>query len=103
MKKFIKGNLVSVVEDDDRRIADYRKGGWKEEAIKATAPADAADQTLDKAMKDVTASEPAKSGKKKGKEMTPPNKKVNDAIKANTTAITESEAVDDGLTPQEGE
>jgi hypothetical protein len=92
MKKFTKGKLTSIVEDDDRRIADYRKNGWKEETVKAAA-LDAADKTLRKSIKD------AKGAGKTGAT----DKKVNDAIKANTAAATEGEAVDDGLTSKEGE
>ena len=29
MKEFTKGALVTVVEDNDRRIADYKANGWK--------------------------------------------------------------------------
>jgi hypothetical protein len=98
MKKFTKGTLTTLVEDDDRRIAGYRANGWKEEAIKPTVPTDAADKTLAKSIKDANASEPRKGGKK----ASATDKKVNAAIKANTAAAAESEAVDDGLTSKEG-
>ena len=32
MRKFTKGSLETVVEDDDRRIVQYLANGWKEEA-----------------------------------------------------------------------
>lgn len=99
MKRFIKGTLETVVEDDDRRIPAYLANGWTEAEL-TKKPQDEADQQLDKAMTDVEESEGAAdngSGSKK------PTKKVNDAIEANAAAAAESEAVDDGLLKKKGE
>lgn len=98
MKKFTKGALETIVDDDDRRIPEYLANGWKEAPL-PKKPQDAADEQLDKAMTDVENSEGG--GTKKGSKK--PAKKVNDAIKANTAAAAESEAVDDGLIKKEGE
>lgn len=100
MKKFTKGTLTTIVEDDDRRIPDYKAAGWKEAAIEPL-PTDAADETLAKAMSDVDDSQPAKD-KKSRKGANAPDKKVNEAIKANTAAVAEGEVIDDGLIAQEG-
>lgn len=91
MKKFIKGTLSTIVEDDDRRIADYRASGWTEDEIIPAVPT-AADKKLAKAIKDANDSEPGKKKKNAA-----PDKKVNDAIKANNAASAEIDAVDDGL------
>lgn len=105
MRKFVKGKLETVVEDNDRRIPDYLANGWKETTPKA--PTDEGEKSAtDKALQDVVNSEggnePPKGKGKGGKAGKPdkPNEndqKVNDAINANSTAAAESEAVDDGL------
>ena len=98
MKKFVKGDLETIVEDNDRRIPAYIAHGWKETELPEKT-LDECDKQLNKAIDDVVESEgtPSKKNRKK------PTKKVNDAIKATTTAATESEAVDDGLLKKEGE
>ena len=97
MKKFTKGALVSIVEDDDSRIPGYKAEGWKEEKYegKAKKPNEQ-EKLLEGALSDANDSEPAKGGKKQKAGAT--DKKVNAAIKAKATAAAESEAVDDGLT-----
>lgn len=95
MKTFTKGNLTTVVDDDDRRIPDYMANGWKETAT-AEKPKDDADERMAKAIADANASESkAKNGKKSKNTAT--DKKVNDAVAATAQAAAESEAVDDGL------
>ncbi len=100
MKTFVKGKLKTVVEDNDRRIPQYLASGWKEEG---TTPKqqDDADKRTGKAIDDVNASEDEKKGKGKGKAAAP-DQKVNDAIKANANAASESEEVDDGLLKKGG-
>lgn len=99
MKKFIKGNLETYVEDDDRRTTAYLENGWVEvEYLKKQQ--DEADKQLDKAMTEVEESEGRRTRKGGSRK---PTKKVNDAIKATTAAAAESEAVDDGLLKKEGE
>lgn len=93
MRKFTKGGIESIVDDNDSRIPAYLANGWKEEAVKAK-PTDVADAQTDKALADVAKSEGKTNGKGKGKTT---GKKVNDAIKANSTASAEAEPVDDGL------
>jgi len=100
MKTFTKGNLTTVVDDDDRRISAYLANGWEETAT-AEKPKDDADKRTAKAIDDANASESKskdKGGKKgkKGKNAAP-DKKVNDAIAAAKTAEIESDTVDDGL------
>lgn len=92
MREFKKGALITVVDDDDRRIPEYLASGWKETTL-TEKPKDDADKRKEKAMDDVNKSE----GKSNGKKTTASDKKINDAIKANETAATESEEVDDGL------
>ena len=99
MKRFIKGTLETVVDDNDHRISEYLANGWKEAPI-VKKPQDAADSQLEKAMLDIENSEEM-ADKKKG--VKKPAKKVNDTITANTAAAAESEAVDDGLLKKEGE
>lgn len=98
MKTFTKGNLTTVVDDDDFRIAEYEANGWKETET-ADKPKDEADTRIANAIDAANASEAnnkkGKSGKK-GKAAAP-DKKVNDAVAATATAAAESEAVDDGL------
>lgn len=96
MKMFAKGTLTTLVEDDDRRIADYRASGWKEVEIVSVAPTTAADKKLAKAIKDACDSEPVKAKKKAASD-----KKVNDAINANNAASLEGDPVDDGLISEE--
>lgn len=89
MKTFTKGNLTTVVDDDDRRIPAYLASGWKETET-AEKPKDDADKRTEKAIDDANASE------SKGKNAAP-DKKVNDAIAAAKTAEAELDTVDDGL------
>ncbi len=84
MKTFTKGNLTTVVDDDDRRIPAYLASGWKET------------ETAEKPKDDANASESKGKGGKKGKNAAP-DKKVNDAIAAAKTAEAELDTVDDGL------
>ena len=108
MKEFTKGALVTVVEDNDRRIADYKANGWKERPL-TPKPQDDADKRIDAAMQEASDSESKSDAKAKGKKdkskKTAPDKKVNDAVEATKNAAEESEAVDDGLltTASEGE
>ena len=95
MKEFTKGALVTVVEDNDRRIADYKSNGWKERPL-TPKPQDDADKRIDAAMQEASDSESKSDTKDKGKK-TAPDKKVNDAVEATKNASEESEAVDDGL------
>ena len=92
MKTFIKGNLTTVVDDDDRRIPAYLANGWKETDT-AEKPKDDADKRTEKAIDDANASE----SKGKGGKNAAPDKKVNDAIAAAKTAEAELDTVDDGL------
>lgn len=100
MKEFTKGALVTVVEDNDRRIADYKANGWKERPL-TPKPQDDADKRNDAAMQEASDSESKSDAKGKGKKdkskKTAPDKKVNDAVEATKNAAEESEAVDDGL------
>ncbi len=97
MKTFTKGSLMTVVDDDDFRIDEYKANGWKETKT-ADKPKDEADTRIADAIDAANASEADKKGKdgKKGKAAAP-DKKVNDAVAATATAAAESEAVDDGL------
>lgn len=95
MKRFIKGDIETVVDDNDPRIPSYLTNGWKEAELKPREQ-DKGDEQIEKAINDVVESEGAKTKKQSKK----PTKKVNDAIEANTTAATESEVVDDGLIKQ---
>ena len=100
MKEYTKGALVTVVEDNDRRIADYKANGWKERPL-TPKPQDDADKRIDAAMQEASDSESKSDAKGKGKKdkskKTAPDKKVNDAVEATKNAAEESEAVDDGL------
>lgn len=100
MKEFTKGALVTVVEDNDRRIADYKANGWKERPL-TPKPQDDADKRIDAAMQEASDSESKSDAKGKGEKdeskKTAPDKKVNDAVEATKNAAEESEAVDDGL------
>ncbi len=89
MKEFTKGNLITVVEDDDRRIPEYKKNGWQERPLTKKVKDDA-DKRKEEAINDANESEG--NGKN-----TATDKKVNDAMSAKETAVAESEAVDDGL------
>ncbi len=108
MKTFTKGSLTTVVEDNDRRIPQYLESGWKETGTHPKQE-DEADKRIGKAIDDVNASEDEKKGKSgsktnsKGGKAAAPDKKVNDAIKANANAASESEEVDDGLLKKGGE
>lgn len=95
MKRFVKGALETVVEDDDRRIKDYIAGGWKAAEL-TIKPQDDKSKQMNKAIFDANDSEVASAGKNNASD-----KKVNDAIKANAVAIAESEEVDDGLIKKE--
>ncbi len=98
MKTFTKGNLITVVDDDDRRIPAYLANGWEEIAT-VDKPKDDADGRIENAIDAANASEvDSKKGKggKKGKAAAP-DKKVNDAVAATATATADSEPVDDGL------
>ena len=101
MKKFFKGKLTTIVEDDDQRIPEYKAAGWKEVsyagAEKEPTPAT---ELLEKALEDANASEPKRGGKSRKAGAT--DKKVNDAIKANTLAAAQGEPIDDGLISKEG-
>lgn len=100
MKEFTKGALVTVVEDNDRRIADYKANGWRERPL-TPKPQDDADKRIDAARQEASDSESKSDAKGKGKKdkskKTAPDKKVNDAVEATKNAAEESEAVDDGL------
>ena len=97
MKEFYKGALVTVVEDNDRRISDYLASGWKERPLKPK-PQDDADKRIDRAMQEISESEDGGKGKGKGKnKKAAPDNKVNDAVEATKNAVDESNAVDDGL------
>ena len=105
MRKFVKGKLETVVEDNDRRIPDYLANGWTETTPKAPKT-DGEQSATEKALQDVANSEggndtPKGKGKSgKGGKTGKPNEtdqKVNDAINANANAAGESEAVNDGL------
>lgn len=90
MKEFIKGNLITVVDDDDRRISEYRANGWKERPLSKKSK-DKADERMESAIAEANASED------NGKKNHATDKKVNDAINACETATEESEVIDDGL------
>ncbi len=66
MKEFTKGALVTVVEDNDRRIADYKANGWKERPL-TPKPQDDADKRIDAAMQEASDSESKSDAKGKGK------------------------------------
>lgn len=94
MREFIKDALITVVDDNDRRIPEYISNGWKERTP-TPKQKDDADRRIGKAIEDVNASESG-SRKSKGKN-TAADKKVNDAIKATAEAVKESAVIDDGL------
>lgn len=124
MRTFVKGDLKTVVEDNDRRIEAYLANGWKEEIAapsETETPANSGEpnetpeeNAANKGLNDATANgsapqgETADNGKPKrnrGKRsgVNVDDKKVNDAIQANSNAATESNEVDDGLfNKQEG-
>lgn len=109
MKKFTKGNIETVVEDDDRRIPEYKANGWKE--VPLTGAPDTDEAALNKALGDVQESEKSTADKGKGKSKgknakantkSPElDKKVNEAVEANSAAAAESGEVDDGLENKE--
>lgn len=90
MREFIKDNLITVVDDDDRRIPEYLQNGWKEREL-TEKPKDVADSRIENAIVDANASEA------NGKRNNATDKKVNDAIKSGENANAESQVVDDGL------
>lgn len=95
MKKFVKGNLSTLVEDDDRRIPMYLANGWKGEKL-SEKPATEADKRMKKAIEDV-------ANTKKGKKKNPhDDKQTNEAIVSSETAAAEGTPVDDGLFKKEG-
>lgn len=97
MKEFTKGTLVTVVDDNDRRIADYLANGWKERPL-TLKPQDDADKRIGEAIEAADESESAKGGKVMNKsKQTAANKKINDAVSATAVAVAESEEIDDGL------
>ena len=104
MKKFIKGKLTTIVEDDDQRIPEYKAAGWKEVAYAgAEKEPTPATELLEKTLKDANASEPKTGGKsRKSRKAGVTDKKVNDAIKANILAAAQGEPIDDGLISKEG-
>ncbi len=93
MRKFKKGTLVTVVEDNDRRIPVYLANGWKEVELdsKQAGETEQISETLKKA------------SKKSGERIASTDKKVNEAIKAAAVATAEGAAVDDGLFKKEDE
>lgn len=97
MKKFIKGTLETIVEDNDRRIPEYIANGWKEKKVEPK-PQSESEKRAAEAISE--ASKPSKGNKKSGKHN---DKKINEAIAATETAHTESEPVDDGLFAKGGE
>jgi hypothetical protein len=99
MKKFTKGTLLSIVDDNDRRIPGYLANGWKEEKNESKVPTKRAEM-LEQALTDANESEIQKGGKK-GKAVAT-DKKVNAAIKSKATAAAEGEEIDDGLTKKRG-
>lgn len=104
MKKFIKDGLETLVDDNDRRIPEYLKNGWKEAEV-APKTTDEGDKQTQRAIDDVETSESKSKGSKGGKGnkgRNAPGKKVNDAIAANAAAAAENVAVDDGLIKTEG-
>lgn len=104
MRKFVKGKLETVVEDNDRRIPDYLAKGWEEVTPKAPTT-NGGQSATDKALEDVANSEngnatpKGKGGKGKTGKPSKTDKKVNDAIDANSNAAAEGDAIDDGLEP----
>lgn len=96
MRKFIKGGVETVVEDDDRRISQYLASGWKEEAYEPK-PKSEADKRKQEALDEVGASEGG------GNRNPLDDKKTNDALSAKETAHTEVAPVDDGLFKVGGE
>lgn len=104
MRKFVKGDLETIVEEGDRRIPEYLANGWKEAALIVNANGEAS--ATDKAKADVAASEKMDKPKGKGgrsKNTSKTAQKLNEAISANSNAAVESEVVDDGLEKKEGE
>ena len=95
MKEFIKDNLVTVVEDNDRRIPEYLAKGWKEKELTQKRKA-ASDKRKAEAIADADASED------NGKKNSATDQKVNDAMSAKDNAAAESQAVDDGLIKTDG-
>ncbi len=91
MRKFIFQGITTVVEDDDRRIAEYLENGWKEIEYENTSIPSEQGEILQSALKDVVKSE--KAAKKK----TTASKKVTAAAKAKSTAAKQKKPVNDGL------
>lgn len=107
MKKFTKGTLESIVEDNDQRIPGYKAAGWVESEYEGkTKKPTKREELLETALGDANDSEPKKTGKKAGKgkgKATATDAKVNAAIEAKATAADEGEEIDDGLTKKDGE
>lgn len=97
MRRFVKSKLETVVAENDLRISEYLANGWKEEPPIVKRKNDAG-KKLNKVINDVNESEELCA-----KKYTSTDKKVNDAIKANNVAVTESEAIDDGLIKTRGD
>lgn len=95
MRKFVKGNLTTIVEDNDQRIEAYKAAGWNEVPFRSDRTPTETAILLKKTIKDVHESEPKQDGKKP--KATAHGKKINDAVKANKNAAAQSEPVDDGL------
>lgn len=93
MKTFTKGVLITVVDDDDSRIAEYLANGWRE-TVTISKSRVGIDARIAKALSDANKSNT--SSGKKGKN-TAHDKKVNDAVASTAVADYESETVDDGL------
>lgn len=98
MKKFVKGNISTIVEDDDRRIPMYLAGGWKEEKLTAR-PESEAESRMKKAIEDVVGTKRGTNRSKK--KSVHEDKQVNEAIVSTETAAAESVPVDDGLFKKE--
>lgn len=90
MKRFVKGELETVVDDSDRRIPEYIAGGWKATEL-WEKPRNGSDGEVGRAIADVNT-----FGRDDGK-CVAADRKVNEAVKANGFAARESEAIDDGL------
>ena len=95
MRTFVKGELKTIVDDNDKRIPLYLANGWEEEGTNPKEK-DERDFRRKKAMKDVIESEPDINGSNKRKRSAS-DTKVNDALKASYAADFESESIDDGL------
>lgn len=87
MKTYVKNGLMTVVDDNDPRIAGYIASGWAEtSAVKK--PKSVADERREQTIKDI---------KQANLQHDVESKPLNEALKAAENAADESEAVDDGL------